>query len=72
MASHSTDTLPTEALFFYLSDVPLVATTSDEMHSGYLFQCGCLATRKASGQNVRVTWCSKHGVSPSASLSCDA
>jgi hypothetical protein len=52
--------LPAETLFFYLADVPVVATTSDEALSTYLFECGCLAKRKPSEANVRITWCSRH------------
>jgi len=54
------DILPAETVFLYLSDVPVLASTSDDARTAFMFQCGCVAKRKASQRNMRVTWCSQH------------
>lgn len=42
------DILPAETLFLYLSEVPVLETTSDDARTAYTFQCGCVARRKLS------------------------
>jgi hypothetical protein len=54
------DILPAETLFLYLSEVPVLETTSDDARTAYTFQCGCVARRKLSQWNVRVVWCEEH------------
>jgi len=54
------DILPAESLFLYLSEVPVLATSSDDARTSYTFACGCIAKRKVSQWNVRVIWCEQH------------
>jgi len=46
MTPHLSDDVPAQALFRDLSGVPVIAITSDEARSVYLFGCGCMGVRK--------------------------